>query len=182
MTMTKNMSKIKKIDALISIIERIEKAFCSTGAGGGRDPTCSPEGRGSGGEEIISRFNSVASSFGSASIPSDFKVFQKKTKADCEMGAKLCHSNALEYAKSHEGHELVVGLTFEKEVVSRLLSDKPEFISSTYHSWVLDTKGRVVDPTLGRNTDTYVGKIVDKNSFEDGSSVRDELFRLLDLD
>lgn len=127
--------------------------------------------------EIIQRFNDVADNFLHPQIPNDFQVFkgQVSTKGNYN---RLCYSNALETYKNL-GLTLCVGMVFDKKVIQSLLSDNPEYINFSYHAWNID-KGKIYDCTLGKNSDTYIGKEVPNriaDNLKDGSEVREILYK-----
>lgn len=147
---------------------------CKVGKNAGKPGPC-PD------SELITKFNAIAQSFGYKPIPEHWEVFSKKAKPECIGEGKLCYSNALAYVKAHPDHKLAVGYVFSKEVMKRLNEDDPKYINLTLHGFVIDPKGRVVDPTLGKSSDTYVGHIIDHNKLKDGSDVRKVLFDQLDI-
>ena len=131
--------------------------------------------------DLIKQWNSLPREKGAQKIPDNFTIWRGSVKGkDGALKNRLCYSNSLEYVNNNKGTQLAVGLNITKKEWSRAFAVEPDDygIDSTLHAWVIQD-GKVIDPTLGKSSDIFVGKIIDTKGLKDGSDIRDVLFELL---
>jgi hypothetical protein len=109
----------------------------------------------------------------------DAQIMSEKATAETPaIKDKFCYANALNYARQR-GLRVAAGFVVDKKQADAIADGKPKGLYTTKHAWVVDGKGRVVDPTLGRNKDMYVGRIVSHNDKTTPEDLKTEALRTL---